>query len=179
VPWVAGILGAKGSRFDGVRILVWIGLAVLAIDLLLVGWMVVRIVGDSRARRRRNRFEHLGVVPLPSMLASRRPRARNALVGAAVAIAVMLGVSRVPPAPAALTDASGRIGPSATAPSVGPGGDPVAAMDGGTEASPTPTPSESVALHAGSTSPSAASTDGAGTGASSRVAAVSTSATTI
>jgi hypothetical protein len=158
-----------------VRILVWIGLAVLSIDLLLVGWMVTRALRDARARRQRRRFDDLGVVPLPSTLRSRGARARKALAAAAVAAAVMFGVSRVPPAPAVLSD--DRALDATTAPwgvpseagtghATGPRHSPTGAA--ATAGDPSATPS-----------PDVPTVEAGGTGAPSTVAAVSTSTTTI
>jgi hypothetical protein len=156
------------------------GLAVLAIDLLLVAWMAARVVRDARVDGRRRRLYDLGVVTLPSTPAPRGARIRKAL-GAAIAVAVvMLGVSRVPPAPAALTGASSAIGPSAPASWGAPAAnDP--SGDGGHVDLPKPhapvDPSETSSSSVGSAP--AAGSDAGGAGAPSTVAAVSTSTTTI
>jgi hypothetical protein len=157
------------------------GLAVLAIDLLLVGWMAARVVRDARVRGRRRRLHELGVVALPSTRAPRGARVRKALGAAVAAVVVMLGVSRVPPAPAVLTGASSAIGPSAPASGAAAGDDP--SGDGGHIDVPkrpaTVAPSDASSSSASVASSPAAGSGAGGGGAPSTVAAVSTSASTI
>jgi hypothetical protein len=156
------------------------GLAVLAIDLLLVTWMAARVVRDARVHGRRRRLHDLGVVALPSTPAPRGARVRKGLGAAVAAVVVMLAVSRVPPAPAVLTGASSATGPSAPAWGAPAGNDP--SGDGGHVDVPKPpapvAPSETSSSSASITSAPAAGS-GAGDAGAPTVAAVPTSATTI
>jgi len=87
-----------------VRTIVWVGLAILASNLFLFGWLVcndaLRQYRIARSRRRLE--EQAGVVTLPSSLLIRRQRERKA-VGVVIFAALILTLARVAAAPAART----------------------------------------------------------------------------
>jgi fibronectin type 3 domain-containing protein len=164
-----------------VRAIVWVGLGILALNVLLVA--VLALIGSIRRfqiARTRRELERLGFVVRLPYANEGRPILPRLLAGIAGIVVLVVTTSAITGAPSARTLASPAGSTSGSTsthapvvhPAANPGSDPVSAD---------PTPSEGVASSdaPASTSASPAQDAGSDAGAPSTVAAVSTSATAI